>query len=145
MRAEQAIEVIKAAHRPYYVYLLKDPKGYVFYVGKGSKRRLLQHERELYRKSYRIHTNWKKLNRIAQIIASGKTIDYEFDSWHEAENPALRREDELTYYYEVLDSRRLCNSNGYRWRGSPSKAFIKLRTERGLPSERRTYGDASDS
>jgi hypothetical protein len=25
MRAEQAIEVIEAAHRPYYVYLLKDP------------------------------------------------------------------------------------------------------------------------
>ena len=145
MRAEEAMDVISAAHKSYYVCLLKDPKGFVFYVGKGSKRRLLQHERELYRKSYRIHTNWKKLNRIARIIASGKFIDYEFDSWHEEEKPALRREDELTYYYEVLDSRRLCNSNGNRWRGSPGKALIKLRAERSLPSRRRTYGDASDS
>lgn len=145
MRAEEAITIIKAAHRPFYVYLLKDPKGFVFYVGKGSKRRLLQHEREIYRMSYRVHTNWKKLNRIARIVASGKAIDYAFDSWYEEERPALRREDELTYYYEILDSRRLCNSNGDRWRGGPGKALIKLRAERGLPPGKRTYGNASDS
>ena len=144
MRAEEAIDVIKAAHRPYYVYLLKDPKGFVFYVGKGSKRRLLQHERELYSKSYRFHTNWKKLNRIARIVASGKSIDYEFDSWHEDLGGALGREWTLIFYYREIDPYHLCNSNGERWRGSPGNALIKLRTERGLSSGRRTYGDEGD-
>jgi hypothetical protein len=132
MLAREVAEKIKRSSWKYYVYLLRDPKGHVFYVGKGSGRRLLQHEREIFNTHYRVHTNWKKLNRIAQIIASAKSIDYQIDSWHKEEDSAFRREDELAYDYEVLDPRSLCNSNGARWRGYPGKALIKLRAERGL-------------
>lgn len=123
-------EVLKKPYMPFYVYLLRNPKGHVFYVGKGEGKRILNHEKELYRKHFPVHTNWKKLNRVAQIIASGKEIGYEIESWHYDEVSAYEREDKLILKYERKNPYRLCNSNGQRWRGKPSKALIKLRAEK---------------
>lgn len=117
---------------PYYVYILADTRGRIFYVGKGTGDRILSHERELFKRSYPVHTNWKKLNRIARIVSAGHSVVYEIDSWHSSEISALIRENALIIKYERADSCGLCNSNGRRWRGKPGKALKNLWKRAGL-------------
>jgi hypothetical protein len=109
--------------QPYYVYLLHNKTGRVFYVGKGTGKRIFSHEREVYKPAGKF-TNWKKLNRIAQLLKSGVGVRYSIDSWHLTEESALKREDELIILYENYDYRYLCNSKGRR--GSPSKGLRAL-------------------
>jgi len=116
----------------FYVYQLRTPAHKVFYIGKGEKMRALSHETELYRRSFRTHTNWKKLNRIAQVLRLGKSIGYELESWHVDETQAFLREDELICLAERANPWLLCNSNGQRWAGRPSRHLIALRAEHGL-------------
>lgn len=128
--SRQEIEgVLQNPYMKYYVYLLSDPKDKVFYVGKGEGKRILSHESEVYRPRFPVHTNWKKLNIIAQIILSGKVVRYFIDSWHADATSALVREERLILKYEKEDPRRICNSNGERWRGRPSKALANLREQ----------------
>jgi len=117
---------------PFYVYRLQTPSGKVFYIGKGEKLRALSHEKEIYKHSFRTHTNWKKLNKIAQIIHAGKSIRYEIESWHIDETQASLREDELILIAECKNPWILCNSNGRRWAGVPNRQLCKLRRECGL-------------
>ena len=124
--------IIKGGPEKYYVYRLLTPAGQVFYVGKGCGKRLMEHEQELDSSYFKVHTNWKKLNKIAQIVLSNKKIRYVIDSWHKCEESALLREDELILINERANPFLFTNSNGQRWRGRPSEAFIKLREVRGL-------------
>lgn len=134
MTREELEAVLQHPFREYYVYSLSDPKGNVFYVGKGEGKRALSHEKEIYRKKFPIHTNWKKLNRIAQILRSDRTIGYSIDSWHTDATSALVREERLILKYEREAPKRMCNSNGERWRGKPSKALVEVRTQASLPT-----------
>ncbi len=111
MSCEEVEDVLRNPFMKYYVYILSDPKGKVFYVGKGERKRILSHESEVYRPMFAVQTNWKKLNRIAQIIHSGKAIGYFIDSWHADSASALIREESLILKYEA-DTPRICNSNG---------------------------------
>lgn len=117
---------------PFYVYRLWTPTGKVFYIGKGEGFRALSHEKEIFSRSYRTHTNWKKLNKIAQIIYSGKEVVYEIESWHIDETQAYLREDELIFMAERENPWILANSNGCRWAGKPSRQLCELRKGHGL-------------
>ncbi len=116
----------------FYVYRLRTPANKVFYIGKGEQLRALSHEKELYRKCFRTHTNWKKLNKIAQVLRAGKSIGYELESWHVDETQAFLREDELIVMAERANPWILCNSNGRRWAGKPNRHLVALRAEHGL-------------
>ena len=126
--------VLDSPAAPFYVYRLRDPKGAVFYIGKGEKQRALSHEKEMFNKSYRTHTNWKKLNKLAQIVSSGKQVLYEIESWHFQEEQALMRESELLLLAERENPWLLTNSNGARWAGKPSRHLVELRKRGGLPT-----------
>lgn len=117
---------------PFYVYRLRTPSGKVFYIGKGEQFRALSHEHELFRRSYGVHTNWKKLNKIAQILHSGNNVIYEIESWHVDETQAYLREDELILMAEYDNPWILANSNGRRWAGKPNRQLCELRKSRGL-------------
>ena len=115
---------------PFYVYLLRDPKGEIFYVGKGEGYRALNHERELLRGAFPVHTNWKKLNTIARILVGKHSVGYEINSWHYDEMEALAQEESLIIKYERMNPWKLCNSNGNRFRGKPSRWLVQFRSER---------------
>lgn len=115
---------------PFYVYLLREPKGEIFYVGKGEGDRALNHEKELLRGAFPVHTNWKKLNAIARILVGKHSVGYEIYSWHYDEMEALAQEEKLIIKYERLNPWRLCNSNGNRFRGKPSRCLEQFRSER---------------
>lgn len=112
---------------PFYVYLLRKPGGEVFYVGKGEGDRALSHEKELLRGAFLVHTNWKKLNMIARILVGKRSMGYEISSWHYDEMEALTHEEKLIIKYERLNPVKLCNSNGRRFRGKPSRWLVRFR------------------
>ena len=124
--------ILAHPHQPYYVYRLWAPTNKVFYIGKGDKFRALAHEKEIYSKSFKVHTNWKKLNKIAQIIHSGSGIGYEIESWHREEYQALLREEELISLAQRDNAQIICNSNGRRWAGKPNAHLLALRKSVGL-------------
>ncbi len=74
----------------YYVYILRKPNGTPFYVGKGRKRRILDHEAEA-RGPEKTH----KLNTIRAISKRGERITYEIESYFPEEEMALSREVDL--------------------------------------------------
>ena len=117
----------------FYVYKLCTPQKRVFYIGKGKRTRLMQHEKELLKKKFPIHTNWKKLNKIAQILVSNKSLLYRIDSWHQNEESALLREEELILIYERENRWMLTNSDGCRWKGKASKKLNAWRLRNGVP------------
>jgi len=133
---EQMRSALTNPHCPYYVYRLWTPSDKVFYIGKGDKLRALSHEKEIYSPNFSAHTNWKKLNKIAQILHSGGAIKYEIESWHREEQQALLREEELICTTERASPHILCNSNNHRWAGKPSESLLALRRLSGLqPNE----------
>jgi hypothetical protein len=80
-------------NRKYYVYGLVDPRtGAVFYVGKGSGRRMYQHEVDA--KAGRI-SNGAKHARIIGILQSGERIQYHTFRANTTEDDALRLERQL--------------------------------------------------
>jgi hypothetical protein len=67
-----AIEVIRAANKRFYVYVLLRPDGQAFYVGKGLGKRVFNHEAEARNTTLRTH----KLNVIRAIIKNGGKVSY---------------------------------------------------------------------
>ncbi len=132
---EELRELLSDPPAPFYVYRLRTPTGKVFYIGKGDTFRALSHEKEIFSRYYRTHTNWKKLNKIAQISHSGKELIYEIESWHIDETQAYLREDELILMAERENPWILANSNGSRWAGKPSRQLCELRKGRGLDTQ----------
>ena len=129
---DQMEQLLKNPEAPYYIDRLWTPTKKIFYIGKGFKMRAFMHEKEIYKDCYRAHTNWKKLNKIASIINTGKQIGYDIESWHQDQESAYRREDMLIMQAERENAHILCNSNGQRWKGKPNKHLIELRTKLGL-------------
>jgi hypothetical protein len=75
-------------HGPFYVYVLCRPSGEPFYVGKGVKLRVLQHEAEA--RTTRMLSY--KLNLIRSLHRQGQHIAYRIDSSFAGEAGALARE-----------------------------------------------------
>ena len=131
-QCDELQQFLAAPSAPFYVYRLRNPKGAVFYIGKGEKLRVLSHEKELFKRSYRTHTNWKKLNKLAQIGNTGKQVVYEIESWHFQEEQALMRESELILLAERENPWLITNSNGARWSGKANRHLVELREQKGL-------------
>lgn len=75
-RREELINFISTLKAKYYVYELCWPSGEVFYVGKGTKRRVLEHELEAKRHHPVGETNPFKCNVIRLILRQGGAIQY---------------------------------------------------------------------
>lgn len=74
----------------HYVYTLIDPRdGLPFYIGKGTGRRMYQHERAVLRGR---GINKAKCERIAAILADGLVVEYGVISRHADEAAAYRAE-----------------------------------------------------
>lgn len=88
----------------FYVYVLCRPQGTPFYVGKGTKRRALEHESEVRRAHPLGESNPLKCNVIRKIIREGGSITYRIDSaFDESEQLAcLEREAALIKQYGRL-------------------------------------------
>lgn len=79
----------------FYVYELVDPRnGEVFYVGKGQKRRLFDHEADA---SKGVHS--RKCDMIRSIWADHREVDRRIVSRHDDENEALQAEFDLIVEY----------------------------------------------
>lgn len=90
---------LSTAH--YYTYLLLDPSGTPFYVGKGKGRRVLEHRLEAMRESLIIKSNPFKCRKIRSILKSGNSLRYRIDQVFEAESElaCLKREEALIAHY----------------------------------------------
>lgn len=88
----------------YYVYELMRPDGQVFYVGKGTNRRVLEHELEARRNHPLGESNPFKCNVIRKILRSGGQVRYRIDRTYsrEEEVMCLEREAELILRYGRL-------------------------------------------
>ena len=80
-----------ATGAPYYVYVLCRPDGEPFYVGKGIKTRVLDHDAEARNTRRLTH----KLNVIRALHRSKRVLNYHIDSFHKEETTALARERHL--------------------------------------------------
>lgn len=74
----------------YYIYLLKD-MGEVFYVGKGTRRRMYDHVRN----ALTTNKNVKCLNKIRKILSEGRTIVYEKVFFTDSATEAYEKEQEI--------------------------------------------------
>jgi len=82
----------------FYVYCLADPRdGKIFYIGKGTGRRIDAHERNVANKTER---NGIKLQIIKEIWASGKTVRKRILKHFEIENDAFALERKLIRAYK---------------------------------------------
>lgn len=88
----------------FYVYLLCRPDGRPFYVGKGSNRRVFEHEAEALRNHPIGESNPFKCNVIRKILREGGAIRYRIDAVFDPEAQALCLEREAAL---ILEHRRL--------------------------------------
>ncbi|WP_156898042.1 GIY-YIG nuclease family protein [Methylocapsa acidiphila] len=77
--------------KPFYVYILIRPDGTPFYVGKGVRLRVFDHEAEARNTKLLTH----KLNLIRSLHSRGHSIGYRIDSFFDDETDALARERHL--------------------------------------------------
>lgn len=80
---------------PFYVYVLCEPDGTPFYVGKGVGRRVFQHEADAWNTAKASH----KLNVIRRIRRNGGEVAYVIDAFFVTEGAAHARERELIALY----------------------------------------------
>lgn len=75
---------------PFYVYALIDPRDWsVFYIGKGTNRRMYAHEHDVRRG--KVH-NAAKTERIKEILAAGLRVAYKVMSRHATDEEAYAEE-----------------------------------------------------
>ena len=88
----------------FYVYELIRPDGHTFYVGKGMKRRVFEHEAEARRNHPIGEANPFKCNVIRKIVREGGRITYRIDAVFDQENEihCLEREAALIEKYKRL-------------------------------------------
>jgi uncharacterized protein len=86
-----AIRKILRTSKPFYVYVLHNPDGAPFYVGKGVAERILQHEAEARNTRRLTH----KLNVIRMLHRKSLPVHYRFDGFFDDELAALARERHL--------------------------------------------------
>jgi hypothetical protein len=66
------------------------------------------------------------------VLNSGKQVYYDIESWHSTEDSSLDRENLLIGLALRNNPQLICNSNGERWKGKPSKALVDIRTKNNL-------------
>lgn len=100
----ELISFLNEINGSYYVYELCRPGGQVFYVGKGTKRRAMEHELEALRAHPFGESNPFKCNVIRKILREGGEIGYRIDSVFAEDDEAacLAREAELIACYGCL-------------------------------------------
>jgi hypothetical protein len=84
----------------WYVYKLVDPRtGAVFYIGKGTGNRAIQHQKDC-NKSRAI--NHAKNQVISEILAAGMDCTVEYDSYFNDERSAYNQESSLIASHEFI-------------------------------------------
>lgn len=88
MTADEVMALIRASDKPFYCYILKRPCGEPFYVGIGTKRRILDHEIFAKRPNLKSH----KLAVIRTIWRAKQRVEYEISGWFGDREQAERAE-----------------------------------------------------
>lgn len=100
-RADAAAFLAAHALR-FYVYVLHRPDGTPFYVGKGTGRRVFEHELEARRAHPVGESNPYKCNVIRSIERAGQAVHYTVDGVFDDESAAYLREGALIAQYRRL-------------------------------------------
>ncbi len=83
MTAAEVMALIRASEKRFYCYVLRRPDGRPFYIGAGSGKRVLEHERDA-----RTTRRGYKRSLIRRILKDGEKVNYWiaglFDTWEEA-------------------------------------------------------------
>ncbi len=123
---DEVAAVLSASTRPFYVYVLLRRAGEPFYVGKGVKRRVLQHEAEAKNTTRRSH----KLNIIRTMHRAGAHPRYAIAAWfdNESDAHALERKLVLEIGRHDLGTGPLTNqTDGGEGTSNPSQESIARR------------------
>lgn len=89
----------------WYVYALIDPRSKeIFYIGKGNKDRIFEHEKEKY-----VETEGNKGKRIKNIIASGNEVEKVIIQYGLEENEAFAAEAAIINLMDFLKPGELTN------------------------------------
>ena len=108
MKTSKEIQIeIDEAKYPLYIYVLCDPDGKPFYVGKGGYKRIFEHEQEAKNEKEWRGKNYIKIAKIRKIWKEGGKVQYYIDSWHLTAESAHDREIELITFHG-----RRCNGTG---------------------------------
>lgn len=118
-----------------YVYALIDPRdGATFYIGKGTGRRMYQHEKDVKRGG---GVNAAKCTRIGEILAAGMNVRHEILSKHATEALAYAAERDAIAAHKALTNANA--GGGGSWCGAVGSGHerqespaVTLRNARGL-------------
>ncbi len=86
--AQIALSRLVKLNKPHYIYILHRPNGDPFYVGKGQKTRVFDHETEANGTSAKTH----KLNIIRSVIRRGEKLRYTIHAAFDCHDDALSEE-----------------------------------------------------
>lgn len=87
MTRDEIDTLLKANEGKFYIYQLSKPDGTPFYIGKGIRRRIFNHEIEANGPRYS-----HKINVIRRIKSEGRSIDYAILDFYESESDCHSRE-----------------------------------------------------